>query len=157
MLCLLPADGKTVVKISNLTDRVFEIFGITQADLKVPINDNTASAVAAGREIVGNGIDGYCAMHKLELITGHAVGIKKRSRKKVIFDSFPEAEEIWKAFKKMVGWLLSGHNKHRFVTYRKLLQRNIMLELCRWMSRTLHVLVVGVRCMSNVVETGGPW
>ena len=73
------------------------------------MNDNTASAVLAGKYIVGDHASaGKCDMHRCELVPKHATGLVKRYSKKVLIDSFPPFVEVWEKAKIFSVWLCSG-------------------------------------------------
>ena len=87
---LVHITGKKAADIAHNTLNVLKVYIITQQDLFRPVNDTTASALLAGRLIVGCNDPGTCGMHKCESITKHAMEQVTRKCNKLVVESFPE-------------------------------------------------------------------
>ena len=73
--------GHSEGEISNHTQKVLFAYGFLSKDLCTSINDNTNSAILAGKYIVGNDKAGKCEMHKAELIWKHATSLATWKKK----------------------------------------------------------------------------
>ena len=109
--------GHTAADVSKLTHALLNAVGFSQSDLCASVNDNTASAVLAGKYIVGTprtGKGGKCDMHKAELILKHATGLVQRSRNREVIDSNPDFIQVYSVAKGFAAWLMSSRAPQRF-------------------------------------------
>lgn len=89
-------------------------YGITPFDIYSAENDNTNSAVAAGRMIAGSNENNNCHMHTTELVLGHALGMKTRTKSGRVIDSNVVAEAIRTSAQKVcVEANGSGNKKYK--------------------------------------------
>ena len=85
----VPTTGHSMEEISNLTWKLLFAYGFVSKDLCTSVNDNTNSAILAGKYLVGNDKTGKCEMHKAELILKHATGLATWKKKGQVVDSNP--------------------------------------------------------------------
>ena len=112
--------GHSAADVAALTHSLLQTVGFRANDLCATVNDNTASAVLAGKYIVGDhAAAGKCDMHRCELVLKHATGLVKRYKKKVLVDSFPPFIDVWEKFKIFASWLCSAKAKQRFETFKR--------------------------------------
>ena len=122
---LAEIQGHSAADVAKLTHALLNQVGFSQSDLCASVNDNTASAVLAGKYILGirrhgsgSGSKGKCDMHKAELILKHATGLVQRSRNKIIIDANPEFVEAYGIAKKFAAWLMSSRAPQRWESFK---------------------------------------
>ena len=108
---LCTTKGHTAQQVATHTLKILHSVGFTRKDLCASVNDNTNSAVLAGKYILGNKTGGKCDMHRAELILKHATGIAVRKRRGEVIDENPSFLRVYKIFLKFGSWLMSGRAK----------------------------------------------
>ena len=112
---LAECHGHAATDVANLTDSLLLSVGLSTADLCAAVNDNTSSAVLAGKYIIGNpDKTGKCDMHKAELVLKHATGLVQRYQNRILIDSNDSFCDLWSVFKKFASWLTSSKAPHRW-------------------------------------------
>ena len=119
---LLQTKGHTASQVARHTEGLLNTVGFTKDDLLASVNDNTNSAVLAGKYIIGQDRAGKCEMHKAELIIKHATGLARRKKGGKVTDEFPEFVDVYKKFHKFASWLMSSKARSRFDDFRKYAQ-----------------------------------
>ena len=120
---LCSTKGHSAAQVAEHTKNILNAVGFTQADLSSSVNDNTNSAVLAGKYILGNNTGGKCDMHRAELILKHATGLAVRKKKGEVVDSNPKFMTIYQKFFKFAAWLMSSRAK-RWDNLRAWAQKN---------------------------------
>ena len=120
---LAQTKGHTAVQVARLTHSLLQTVGFHKSDLCSSVNDNTASAVLAGKYITGSSNVGKCDMHKAELVLKHATGLVVRTRDKRVVDDNKAFVELYSEFKNFAAWLMSKKANHRFDTVRTEMER----------------------------------
>lgn len=126
--------GKTATVVAEQSQSILQRYGIFVSDLLKPINDTTNSALAAGRLIVGGGIDGMtesgsCDMHKGSLVVNHASGFLVRKKKKAVVDSFPECVDFRNKVRQMVQYVCDQKSKDRFKRYSAIVKEKMKCDV----------------------------
>ena len=116
--------GHTAVQVAEHTAKILKNVSFTQTDLCSSVNDNTNSAVLAGKYIIGNNSGGKCDMHRAELILKHATGLAVRKRHGEVIDSNPSFMKIYQIFFKFSSWLMSSRSPKRFQRLKEYAQKN---------------------------------
>jgi hypothetical protein len=103
--------------ISALLTHSFDFFriGVSQEDIRRPVNATTSSALCAGRLIVGDNPDGEsgsCGMHTTELAVNHAAGYIVRKKRRTIVDENPDCLEFRQKMR-LLGTLFGGDHKNK--------------------------------------------
>ena len=81
-LGLITAQGHTAHQVCDLSVALLSCFGVqADTDLFSTVNDNTNSAVLAGKYILSHRGEGKCNMHITDLILKHATGLVIRTKK----------------------------------------------------------------------------
>ena len=86
-LGLLYAKGHSAAQVSAMMKSLMVSFGFSSKDLFHSVNDNTNSAVLAGKYILEHQGQGKCDMHKTDLVLKHATGLVVRTCNKQTIDS----------------------------------------------------------------------
>ena len=120
---LAQTKGHTAVQVAKLTHSLLQTVGFHKTDLCSSVNDNTASAVLAGKYITSSSAVGKCDMHKAELVLKHATGLVVRTKNKEIIDDNKSFVELYTEFKKFAAWLMSKKANHRFDNVREDMER----------------------------------
>ena len=82
-LCLITAQGHTAHQVCDLSVALLSCFGVqADTDLFGTVNDNTNSAVLAGKYILNHRGEGKYDMHITDLILKHTTGLVIRTHKK---------------------------------------------------------------------------
>ena len=128
---LCTTKGHTAKQVAAHTMKILHSVGFTQRDLCSSVNDNTNSAVLAGKYILGNNTGGKCDMHRSELILKHATGIAVRKRRGEVIDDNPSFREIYKIFLVFCAWLMSNRARQRFENLRDWAKNNgrVVIEI----------------------------
>ena len=108
---LCSTKGHTAKQVADHTSSILNAVGFTQQDLSASVNDNTNSAVLAGKYIVGNKTGGKCDMHRAELILKHSTGLAVRKKKGEVVDSNEEFMTVYRKFFKFAAWMMSSRAK----------------------------------------------
>ena len=136
---LCETDGHTAAQVATHTLKILTTVGITQSDLSSSVNDNTNSAVLAGKYIVGNQTGGKCDMHRAELILKHATGLAIRRRGGRVIDQFPGFVDTYKKALKLASILMTKRKK-RFQALRDYATKNHQVVVEIRMPNTTRVL-----------------
>lgn len=119
----LVSQGKSAAQVCEQSLLLLNRYGIKVTDLLKPINDTTNAALAAGRLIMGGGVDdgatesGSCDMHRGALAINHASGFLQRSKGGAVVDSFPDSADLYRKVKLMVSYLTDLKAKDRLKRY----------------------------------------
>ena len=83
-LSLIPAQGHTARQVCDLSVALLSCFGVqVDTDSFGTVNDNTNSAVLAGKYILNHRGEGKCNMHITDLILKHTTGLVIRTKKRL--------------------------------------------------------------------------
>ena len=123
---VIAAKGKKASVVAEQSCKILRRFGITESDMYRPVNDNTNSALAAGRLITGKDESGHCGMHHAELVLKHATGQARRVRRRKVIDHFDEMEAFRKKVKKAATWLVTKQFKSRYASYASFVQNQLL-------------------------------
>ena len=128
---LLQTKGHSAAQVADHTETILNQVGFTRLDLCASINDNTNSAVLAGKYITGMEQGGKCDMHRAELILKHATGQAIRKRGRVVIDENKEFLALYKVFHLFASWLMSKKARARFENLRSFAKQNgrIIVEI----------------------------
>ena len=126
---LVETKGHSARQIANHTENILNQVGFTQLDLAASINDNTNSAVLAGKYITGMAVGGKCDMHRAELIMKHATGQAVRRRGRTVVDENPAFIKIYKKFHIFASWLMSKKARSRFEKLKEFAAKNGMIVI----------------------------
>ena len=106
-LGLITAQGHTAHHVCDLSVALLSCFGVqADTDLFGTVNDNTNSAVLAGKYILNHRGEGKCDMHITDLILKHATGLVIRT-KKITVDSNPSFIAIYNKCREFRNWLMN--------------------------------------------------
>ena len=95
-LGLLYVKGHSAAQVCAMTKSLMVSFGFSSKDLFHLVNDNTNSAVLAGKYILEHRGQGKCDMHKTDLVLKHATGLVVRTCNKQTIDSNPSFTTLYK-------------------------------------------------------------
>ena len=128
---LVQTKGHNAQQVAEVTHNLMLSFGFSQADLSASVNDNTNSAVLAGKYILGTTNAGKCDMHKAELVVKHATGIAERTEAKKVVDTNLPFRALYKKFHKFASWLMSKRSPARWNNFKNFcLQNNsVVIEI----------------------------
>ena len=121
---LVQTKGHSALQVSEVTLNLMSSFGFSQADLSASVNDNTNSAVLAGKYILGTKAGGKCDMHKAELVVKHATGIAERTEAKKVVDTNIPFRALYKKFHKFSSWLMSKRCPARWSNFKNFCLHN---------------------------------
>lgn len=132
-LGFVTSKGKSAKVICDQSLDILSRYGILTTDLLSPINDTTNSALAAGRLIVGGGVDGTvesgtCYMHRGALAINHASGFLQRSVNRKVTDSFPQSANFKKKVKEMVSYIMDKKSKEKNKRYASFVRKHFKTE-----------------------------
>ena len=114
-LGLITSQGHTARQVCDLSVALLSCFGVKpDTDLFGTVNDNTNSAVLAGKYILNHRGEGKCDMHITDLILKHATGLVIRTKKKITVDSNPSFIAIYNKFREFSNWLMNKVAKGRY-------------------------------------------
>ena len=114
-LCLITSQGHTAHQVCDLSVALLSCFGVEpDTDLFGMVNDNTNSAVLAGKYILNHRGEGKCDMHITDLILKHATGLVIRTKKNITVDSNPSFIAIYNKFREFSNWLMNKVAKGRY-------------------------------------------
>ena len=114
-LDLITSQGHTARQVCDLSVALLSCFGVEpDTDLFGTVNDNTNSAVLAGKYILNHRGEGKCNMHITDLILKHATGLVICTKKKITVDSNPSFIAIYNKFREFSNWLMNKVAKGRY-------------------------------------------
>ena len=113
-LGLLYAKGHSAAQVCAMTKSLMVSFGFSSKALFHSVNDNTNSAVLAGKYILEHRGEGKCDMHKTDLVLKHATGLVVRTRNKQTIDSNPSFTSLYKTIREFVSWLMNKVARSRY-------------------------------------------
>ena len=113
-LGLLYAKGHSAAQVCAMTKSLMVSFGFSSKDLFHSVNDNTNSAVLAGKYILEHRGEGKCDMHKTDLVLKHATGLVVRTRNKQTIDSNPSFTSLYRTIREFVSWLMNKVARSRY-------------------------------------------
>ena len=99
---------------------VFHRYDIHKADIFRGVNDTTNSALRAGQLLTdGRNVRGLntCVMHTQELVITHALGLRTRTRMRVVVDEFCEGKALRNRVKELLSFIMDKKAKGRFREY----------------------------------------
>ena len=100
------AQGHTARQVCDLSAALLSCFGVqADTDLFGTVNDNTKSAVLAGKYILNHRGEGKCDIHITDLILKHATGLVICTHK-ITVDSNPSFIAIYNKFREFSSWLM---------------------------------------------------
>ena len=106
-LGLLYVKGHSAAQVSAMMKSLMVSFGFSSKDLFHSVNDNTNSAMLAGKYILEHQGQGKCDMHKTDLVLKHATGLVVRTCNKQMIDSNPSFTTLYKAISEFASWLMN--------------------------------------------------
>ena len=113
-LGMIMAQGYTAHQVCDLSVALLSCFGVqADTDLLGTVNDNTNSAVLAGKYILNHRVERKCSMHITDLILKHTTGLVIRT-KKITVDSNPSFIAIYNKFHEFSNWLMNKVAKGRY-------------------------------------------
>ena len=118
-LGLLYVKGHSAAQVCAMTKSLMVLFSFSLKDLFHSVNDNTNSAVLAGKYILEHQGQGKCDMHKTSLVLKHATSLVVRTRNKQTINSNPSFTTLYKTIREFASWLM---NKVAHLQYNNLKQ-----------------------------------
>ena len=106
-LGLLYVKGHSAAQVCAMMKLLMVLFGFSSKDLLHSVNDNTNSAVLAGKYILEHRGQGKCDMHKTDLVLKHATSLVVRTRNKQTIDSNPSFTTLYKTIHEFASWLMN--------------------------------------------------
>ena len=113
-LGLLYAKGHSAAQVCAMTKSLMVLFGFSSKHLFHSVNDNTNSAVLAGKYILEHRGQGKCDRHKTNLVLKHATGLVVRTCNKQTIDSNPSFTTLYKTIHEFASWLMNkvAHSRY---------------------------------------------
>ena len=106
-LGLLYVKGHCAAQVCAMTKSLMVLFGFSSKDLFYSVNDNTNSAVLAGKYILDHRGQGKCDMHKTNLVLKNATGLVVRTRNKQTINSNSSFTTLYKTIREFASWLMN--------------------------------------------------
>ena len=138
-LGLLYVKGHSAAQVCTMTKSLMVSFGFSSKDLFHLVNDNTNSAVLAGKYILEHRGQGKCNMHKTNLVLKHATGLVVRTCNKQTIDSNPSFTTLCKTIHEFASWLMNKVARSQYNNLKQHCQQRIDGSL-KFLCRTRHML-----------------
>ena len=113
-LGLLYAKGHSAAQVCAMTKSLMVSFGFSSKDLFHLVNDNTNSAMLAGKYKLQHRGQGKFDMHKTDLVLKHATGLVVRTHNKQTIDSNPSFTTLYKTIREFASWLMNKVARSRY-------------------------------------------
>jgi hypothetical protein len=115
-------ENKSSESVVQHLNKMLSRYDIKPEDIYRGINDTTNSALKAGQLLSSNrnlNTRNTCFMHSQELAVTHALGIRSRSRNKVITDSFTRMKDLIKKVRTLCTAISDRKSKGKQKQYKK--------------------------------------
>ena len=154
---LIMAQGHTAHQVCDLSVALLSCFGVrADTDLFGTVNDNTNSAVLAGKYILNHQGEGKYNMHITDIILKHVTGLVIHTKNRVMVDSNPSFIAIYNKFREFTNWLMNKIAKGTTMTSKQKVKRMAkMYEKFHYPTR--HGWLVHSSCFKYCYETSGQW